>query len=105
MLGLDAVQGNAVMWTGSIKIATDDAALAVARLHLSTVATEIQEFAKSKGGDVDLIYLNYADLTQDPLGSYGANNTQLIREMAAKYDPSGMFQERIPGGFKISRVD
>lgn len=27
-----------------------------------------------------------------------------MREAAAKYDPTGVFQTRVPGGFKISKV-
>jgi hypothetical protein len=64
----------------------------------------IEKFAKSSHGQLDLIYLNYADTSQDPLGSYGADNVQYLRNVAAKYDPGALFQTRVPGEFKISRV-
>lgn len=46
-------------------------------------------------------YLNYADRSQDPLGSYGAQSLEFLKRTSAKYDPSGVFQKRVPGGFKI----
>jgi hypothetical protein len=49
------------------------------------------------------VYLNYADGTQDPIGSYGEENERKIREVAAKYDPLGAFQKLCPGGFKVSK--
>ena len=36
--------------------------------------------------------------------SYGEENFEFIRQAAAKYDPTAVFQERVPGGWKISRV-
>lgn len=41
---------------------------------------------------------------QDPLGSYGPRNVAKIREVAKKYDPKGVFQNKAPGGFKISKA-
>lgn len=47
---------------------------------------------------------NESHTLQDPLGSYGAENVAKIRAAAAKYDPEHVFQSRVPGGFKISKV-
>lgn len=75
-------------------------------LQKVTAANErIVAFAESLGSDQHFVYLPYADARQDPIGSYGAANVQHIRDAANKYDPSGFFQRRVPGGFKISRVD
>ena len=52
-------------------------------------------------GAVDFRYLNYCHGTQDPLRSYGEESLRKMREAAAKYDPAGIFQTRVPGGFKI----
>ena len=46
-------------------------------------------------------YLNYADPSQDPLGSYGDENVARLREVSRKYDPAGFFQAQVPGGFKL----
>lgn len=50
------------------------------------------------------MYLNYADKTQDPLSSYGPKNVKKMKDAARKYDPKGVFQKLVPGGFKISAV-
>lgn len=49
-------------------------------------------------------YLNYSDISQDPLRTYGESNVKQMKEVAVKYDPMGIFQTRVPGGFKISDV-
>ena len=46
-------------------------------------------------------YLNYSDLSQDPLSSYGSAAVELLRGVSRRYDPEGVFQERVKGGFKI----
>ncbi|CAK7237138.1 hypothetical protein SEUCBS140593_009856 [Sporothrix eucalyptigena] len=65
---------------------------------------DLHAYAASVGGDNEYIYLDYADETQDPLGSYGAANVAKMRAVARKYDPTGVFQHMVPGGFKISKV-
>lgn len=65
---------------------------------------ELEDFAKSVGGNVEFRYLNYCDGSQDPLATYGAANIRKMKEASAKYDPTGVFQNRVPGGFKISKV-
>jgi len=49
-------------------------------------------------------FRSYLTFAQDPLKSYGAGNVAKIRAAAAKYDPKQVFQARVPGGFKISKV-
>jgi Berberine and berberine like len=66
---------------------------------------KLKEFAAAiENGNLDWIYLNYADKSQSVLESYGAENVKKIREVAAKYDPTQVFQKLCPGGFKISEV-
>lgn len=64
----------------------------------------IQKFATEQGTAVDYLYLNYADKDQNPLAGYGADNVAFMKEVSGKYDPSGVFQTSLPGGFKISKV-
>lgn len=54
---------------------------------------------------VEFRYLNYSDISDDPLATYGDDNVKKMREVANKYDPTGVFQTRVPGGFKISKVE
>ena len=65
---------------------------------------QLHKYAASIGAEHEYIYLDYADETQDPLGSYGPENVAKMRAAAAKYDPTGVFQTMVPGGFKISKV-
>lgn len=71
--------------------------------RLATTALEqLNEYAKSIGADNEYIYLNYADKTQNPLRGYGEENMEFMRQVAQKYDPTGVFQHQVPGGFKLS---
>lgn len=66
---------------------------------------DLQEFAATiEGGNQEWIFMNYADSSQDPLRSYGAENVLSMRNVAFKYDPDQVFQRLCPGGFKISHV-
>lgn len=65
----------------------------------------VRDFAATvENGNLGWIDLNYADQSQDPLASYGIENVKKMRDVAAKYDPTQVFQTLCPGGFKISHV-
>lgn len=63
----------------------------------------IESYAESINGNVGFRYLNYCSSSQDPLATYGEESMRKMREVAAKYDPSGVFQTRVPGGFKLAK--
>ena len=63
---------------------------------------EMDKYAKSINAYNEYIYLNYADKTQDPLRGYGQKNVDFIKRVAREYDPTGVFQYQVPGGFKVS---
>jgi hypothetical protein len=46
-------------------------------------------------------YINYADPSQDPIGSYGVENVEFLINVSRAYDPSGVWQTQVPGGFKL----
>jgi hypothetical protein len=46
-------------------------------------------------------YINYADPSQDPIGSYGTANVEYLRQVSRRYDPTGVWQRQVPGGFKL----
>ncbi|KKY16132.1 putative fad binding domain containing protein [Diplodia seriata] len=104
MLGLDQSPENHILfmsycgWKGAEK----DKMFEDAERELMT---ELKAFSKSKGKDHPYIYLPYAYSDQKPLESYPLVNIERIRAMAQKYDPEGVFQTMVPGGFKISKVD
>ncbi|KAI0454143.1 FAD-binding domain-containing protein [Xylaria acuta] len=105
VLGLENLQNNALLYTAGIGVIADDAPFDEAHALLKEMGAKVADFAKSVQGEMDFIYLNYADIDQDPLGTYGASNIKLIKDVAAKYDPTGAFQARVPGGYKISNVE
>lgn len=75
------------------------------RKELTAFVAELEAFAVAEGLDEEWRYLNYVDGTQDPLRSYGAENVGFMREVARRYDPQGVFQEKVVSGWKVSRVE
>lgn len=67
----------------------------------ATIA-EIKAKMISTNTDNSYIYLNYAGEHQDPLGGYGAANVAKMAALSQKYDPKGVFQKLVPGGWKIA---
>ncbi|KAJ8112102.1 hypothetical protein OPT61_g5446 [Boeremia exigua] len=63
-----------------------------------------RDYAIRIGADNPYLYLDYADITQDPLAGYGEKNVEKMKAAAEKYDPRGVFQNLVPGGFKLSKV-
>jgi hypothetical protein len=59
------------------------------------------QVAQSMGLLHDFQYLNYAGPGQNPLVSYGMANLANLRAVSKKYDPHGVFQRQVPGGFKL----
>ncbi|GME49777.1 FAD binding domain containing protein [Neofusicoccum parvum] len=103
VLGLERFSSNLVVFLAVFtwEDATKDSLFHSAAEQL---IGDVVEFSRSLGKDNEWIYLNYADKDQNPLESYGPENVAKIRAAAAKYDPDGIFQTLVPGGFKISGV-
>lgn len=57
--------------------------------------------AKKMGLLKDFVYTDYADSSQAPIRSYGPRNVAFLRKTARKYDPYGVFQHLVKGGFKV----
>lgn len=62
---------------------------------------QIDAVARELHTDHKFLYLNFAGGFQNPLGTYGAESLKLMRTVAKKYDPMGVFQKLVPGGFKL----
>jgi hypothetical protein len=77
----------------------DDTAVINAVLNMFTQANA---YATSNGKLNRFIYLNYAYKTQKPISGYGDANVQKLEAISKKYDPAGIFQNRVPGGFKLA---
>lgn len=98
--GLDPDDGPQVIALQSIQWAdaTDDATINEAA---RSIWAQADELAVKMGLQRKWIYLNYADRDQDPIGSYGSENVGKLQAVSRKYDPTGLFQMNVPGGFKL----
>ena len=62
---------------------------------------EVNGIAKGMGLLREFQYMNYADPSQDPIASYGGDNVNFLKRVSKKYDSRGVFQTKVPGGFKV----
>ncbi|KAL2821471.1 hypothetical protein BJX63DRAFT_378188 [Aspergillus granulosus] len=60
----------------------------------------IEEDAKGLGGYEKYLYLNYAAVWQDPIGSYGRESVERLQRVQGEVDPNGVFRRAVKG-FKI----
>ena len=104
VIGFDRNTDNAILWVMGYFLKGDAADQAVAHNSLGRLAAATEQAARNNDGDLEFVYYNYANPSQDPLGSYGEENIQFMKDVAKKYDPEGFFQKRVPGGFKLERV-
>lgn len=68
---------------------------------LRAALAAIDRDAEARKTLVPFKYLNYADTSQDPIGSYGLVNVKKLQNASHKYDPEGLFQKGVPGGWKL----
>jgi len=99
-LGLTEADGDLVNVLVGIKWqdADNDAAVEAIVKDLfekgATVASGLNLYHEYK-------YLNYSAGWQDPISGYGAATKNTLRAVSKKYDPRGLFQRQVPGGFKL----
>lgn len=103
VLGLNRYPDDFIMYQSYLSWSEekDDALFTQAGKELTD---GIEKFAKEQGTEVEWRYLNYADSDQKPLEGYGEDMVRVMGEVAEKYDPDGVWQTKVPGGFKISQV-
>lgn len=46
-------------------------------------------------------YLNYAAGWQNPIAGYGESVRRELQGVSRRFDPRGVFQRLVPGGFKV----
>lgn len=68
-----------------------------------SMTTKFKRLASEKGLLHRFIYANYAHDEDNVLGSYGEEGIHNLKLASHKWDPEGMFQTGVPGGFKIAR--
>ena len=67
-------------------------------------AEDVQKATEALGTADPFLYLNFAAKTQKPICGYGPDNVKFLQKVAKKYDPAGIFQTLVPGGFKVSKA-
>ena len=79
---------------------SDDARVDKASRNLFSQA----EAASKKMGTYNpYLYLNYAAYYQKPIAGYGKTSQDKLISVSKKYDPGQLFQEFVPGGFKLQQ--
>jgi len=100
-LGLEAAEGPffhillAITWQDA---SFDSEIYKAANSFINSIRVE----AKNRNLHSSYIYMNYASPYQAVIEGYGTANQQRLVSIAAKYDPTAVFQKLQPGGFKLS---
>ncbi|KAF2677131.1 FAD-binding domain-containing protein [Lentithecium fluviatile CBS 122367] len=63
-----------------------------------------EELGKARGLYLPYLFMNDASRDQNPLASYGEKNLQRLKEIAAEYDPTQLFQKVQNSGFLLSKA-
>lgn len=99
-LGLCASDGNLMIL--DLTVIWDNAA---ADALIEDAATRLVNWTTTRSRELalgnDYLYLNYAQDNQKPFVGYGAASYQNLKDVSRKYDPKGVFQRLVPGGFKL----
>lgn len=101
VMGIERNSGHAILFHYTAMMKTSEqAAYVYPKLQASFQA--IRDYAASvENGLNSWVYSNYADKSQDVIGSYGAENISFMKQVSEKYDPGQVFQKLCPGGWKI----
>ena len=67
-------------------------------------AEQTKNVTESLGTADRFLYHNFAAKSQKPFCGYGIENVEFLQKVGAEYDPTGVFQTLVPGGFKISKA-
>ncbi|KAK3946262.1 FAD-binding domain-containing protein [Diplogelasinospora grovesii] len=75
---------------------------AVAAEWSRNVTADLDARARAAGLSYPFVYINDAGFTEKVFSNYGGGKSlPKMKAIAKKYDPSGVFQTLMPGGFKI----
>ena len=62
---------------------------------------KLENFSKQRHVHHPYIYMNYGWEGQPVIDGYGEDNKAFLSAVSKKYDPDGIFQRAVPGGFKV----
>lgn len=87
-----------VLINPSWKLAQDDTRIFA---EVESFAEELRNIAQEKGLLHRYIFTNYGYSKHDVLAGYGEESVSKLKATSKKYDPEGIFQKAVPGGFKL----
>jgi hypothetical protein len=99
-LGTSAKDGNSMVLLLTA-VWTDPTSSDSVESKAASVIAGIDEVARKIGLLRRFRYVNYANQNQRVVDSYGVENREFLQEVASRYDPEGVFQKLVPGGFKL----
>ncbi|KAL4993138.1 hypothetical protein BDV10DRAFT_32957 [Aspergillus recurvatus] len=105
ILGLEAVAQ--CWWVFTIEwpresTPEDDAAARKANTYL---VEKVKEAAKSRDSLLPYVCATFVSSDQAVLGSYGAENVEVMKAVSRKYDHEGVFQRQQYGGFLLRDLE
>ena len=100
VMGLDRYPDNNILFL-TVLVWTDPAKSDEIHALNDYMLGNITQYTKSVGAFKPWQYINYAYESQDPIGSYGTNNVRFLKKVSREYDPAQVFQNLVPGGFKL----
>ncbi|KAE8151805.1 bifunctional solanapyrone synthase [Aspergillus avenaceus] len=68
---------------------------------LTDAMARVEEYTKAHQVHDPFIFLNDAFSSQNPFAGYGEESYSRLRAASSAYDPRGVFQRLVPGGFKL----
>ncbi|KAK4197158.1 bifunctional solanapyrone synthase [Triangularia verruculosa] len=68
---------------------------------VENLVAELRQLATERGALHRYIFTNYAYQSDDVMAGYGKESLERLKAVSAKYDPEGVFQKGVPGGFKL----
>jgi len=68
---------------------------------MRAILEKIEKDSEARKTSAPFKFLNYSSQFQDPISSYGEENKKRLQAVSIKFDPEGLFQKSVPGGFKL----
>lgn len=97
-LGLSAVSQTWMVLDFGWWAADQDAAAAI---PVQQIVEYIEDDTKAAGAYLEYQFMNDANFEQDVIAHYGEANVERLLKVREVYDPSQVFQNLVPGGFKL----
>ncbi|CZR66000.1 related to 6-HYDROXY-D-NICOTINE OXIDASE [Phialocephala subalpina] len=100
ILGLDPSDGPLILFLATVTWHDSVNDLPITQA-IETYFSQIDTLSKSLGLYNEYSYLNYAYKDQKVMKGYGKENLQQMKSLSKQFDPEGVFQRLVPGGFKL----